>query len=385
MVNKKCKEKENKVKNKCAMKKVLFLIVLITIIHTGFGQSELGQTKGFAISQNKTCHIDLNDERIIVFSCNEGERIKFYGFDKNSLCFIIGFELSNSMRNEFKSMLTETGCKFLGTDSFPILLVLKSGQNNTYSQAEVYANEEYIFKILEFDLCGNDNTDKFGIYVERFKDVPGIESAPSYVSGSGFAISSDGVIATNYHVIEGAKTINVKGINGDYENSVTAKILITDKINDLALIKVDDHFCINLGEIPYSIKNQNSKVGENIFVLGYPLRLTMGNEIKLTNGIISSNKGFQDDISSFQISAPIQPGNSGCPLFNSKGDLIGIINAKHIGAENASYAIKSNYLVSLINSLDEPPMVKTQSTVIGKSLASQVEIIKKFVYIIGCE
>jgi S1-C subfamily serine protease len=111
----------------------------------------------------------------------------------------------------------------------------------------------------------------------------------------------------------------------------------------------------------------------------------MGNEIKLTNGIISSNKGFQDDVSSFQISAPIQPGNSGCPLFNTKGDLIGIINAKHIGAENASYAIKSNYLVSLVNSLLEPPRVNSQSTLVGKSLTSQVEILKKFVYIIECE
>jgi S1-C subfamily serine protease len=212
-----------------------------------------------------------------------------------------------------------------------------------------------------------------------------VKSTPSSVSGSGFAISSDGIIATNYHVIEGATTIKVKGINGDYTNSITAKTLIIDKINDLALIKVDDYSCKNLGEIPYTIKNQNSKVGENIFVLGYPLRSTMGNEIKLTNGIISSNKGFQDDVSSFQISAPIQPGNSGCPLFNTKGDLIGIINAKHIGAENASYAIKSNYLVSLVNSLLEPPRVNSQSTLVGKSLTSQVEILKKFVYIIECE
>lgn len=66
----------------------------------------------------------------------------------------------------------------------------------------------------------------------------------------------------------------------------------------------------------------------------------MGDEIKLTTGVISSKTGFQGDVSLYQISAPIQPGNSGGPLFDNKGNLIGIVNAKHKGAENVGYAIK---------------------------------------------
>jgi len=117
-------------------------------------------------------------------------------------------------------------------------------------------------------------------------------------------------------------------------------------------------------------------------VLGYPLRATMGDEIKLTNGIISSKTGFQGDVTSYQISAPVQPGNSGGPLFNDKGELIGVINAKHAGAENASYAIKSSYLMNLLNLMDSPPVLQKTNTLAGKSLSQQTESVKKFVYII---
>ncbi|HOS84072.1 MAG TPA: trypsin-like peptidase domain-containing protein [Bacteroidales bacterium] len=202
------------------------------------------------------------------------------------------------------------------------------------------------------------------------------------VSGTGFAITSNGLIVTNNHVIEGAKTIKVRGINGDFSRAYSAKLITTDKNNDLAIIKIDDYSFSSLGNVPYIVKSSGSNVGENIFVLGYPLRASMGDEIKLTNGIISSKTGFQGDVTSYQISAPVQPGNSGGPLFDSQGYLIGIINAKHVGAENASYAVKVSYLTNLIDLLDFPPTLQKVSSVSGKPLTQQVTIIKKFVYII---
>lgn len=201
-------------------------------------------------------------------------------------------------------------------------------------------------------------------------------------SGTGFGISSNGLIVTNYHVIEDANTIKVKGINADFSKSFNAKVIVSDKNNDLALIQIEDKSFTSLGTIPYIVKTIISGVGENIFVMGYPLRASMGDEIKLTNGIISSKTGYQGDISSYQISAPIQPGNSGGPLFNSQGNLIGIVNAKLTGAENASYAIKTNYLTNLIELLSTPPKLQTTNLLTGKPLTTQVETIKKFVYII---
>lgn len=204
-------------------------------------------------------------------------------------------------------------------------------------------------------------------------------------SGTGFGISSNGIIVTNFHVIDGAKIIKVRGINSDFNKTYKAQVLVSDKNNDLAIIQINDYGFTSLGTVPYTIKTTLAGVGADIFVLGYPLRATMGDEIKLTNGIISSRTGFQGDITSYQISAPVQPGNSGGPLFDSQGNLIGIINAKHGGAENTSYAVKTSYLTNLIDLLPSQPKLQTVNSLIGKTLTQQVELAKKFVYIIETE
>lgn len=148
--------------------------------------------------------------------------------------------------------------------------------------------------------------------------------SPSNWSGSGFALKN-GYVTTNYHVIEGANSITIKGINGDFNKAYNASVVATDRFNDLAILKIDDNSFNGYGTTPYSVKTVTSEVGEDIFVLGYPLTATMGDEIKYTTGVISSKTGFQGDVSLYQISAPIQPGNSGGPLFDSKGNLIGIV------------------------------------------------------------
>jgi len=221
-------------------------------------------------------------------------------------------------------------------------------------------------------------------YIKLFPSVNDLVIAPSGISssGSGFAITSNGLIVTNNHVIEGAKTIKIRGVNGNFNKTYLAKVIITDKNNDLSIIKIDDPSFSSLGSIPYIVKSSSANVGENVFVLGYPLRASMGDEIKLTNGIISSKSGFQGDITSYQITAAAQPGNSGGPLFNNNGNLIGIVNSKNTEAENASYAIKSSYLLNLINLLDNPPTMQKVSSIAGKPLTQQVQIVKKFVYII---
>jgi S1-C subfamily serine protease len=201
-------------------------------------------------------------------------------------------------------------------------------------------------------------------------------------SGTGFAISNNGIIATNYHVTSGATKIKVRGVNGDFSKVYNAKVIIEDKNNDLAIIQIDDTSFISLGSIPYIISSKSSEVGTSIFVLGYPLRASMGDEIKLTNGIISSKSGFQGDVTTYQVTAPIQPGNSGGPMFDDKGNLIGIINAKHLGAENASYAIKSSYLLNLIELMSTIPALQTVSAVKTMTLSEQVKIVKRYTYII---
>jgi S1-C subfamily serine protease len=211
------------------------------------------------------------------------------------------------------------------------------------------------------------------------------KSSGSYSSsGTGFAISNSGYIVTNYHVIEGASSINVKGLNGNFNAKTKATVIASDKNNDLAILKLDNENLIN-GTIPYLISSKNNSVGSSVFALGYPLRATMGDEVKLTNGIISANSGFQGDITKYQISVPVQPGNSGGPLINSQGYLIGIVNAKHSETDNVSYAIKSTYLQSIVSSLPNNITLPQTNLLAGKTLSEQVQLVKKFVYIIEVE
>ena len=110
----------------------------------------------------------------------------------------------------------------------------------------------------------------------------------------------------------------------------------------------------------------------------------MGNEIKLTNGIISSTSGFQGDVSMYQISVPLQPGNSGGPLFDDDGNVIGIVTAKHADAENANYAVKVNYLASLISNKNLDIKLADNNKIKNKSLKKKVKAVKNFVYLIEC-
>ena len=166
--------------------------------------------------------------------------------------------------------------------------------------------------------------------------------------------------------------------------SGTVTIVGCDKNNDLALLKISDSNFTGFGPIPYAISNTTSEVGEDVFVLGYPLTSTMGDEIKLTTGIISSRTGFQGDVALYQISAPIQPGNSGGPLFDKKGNVIGIVSAKHSGAENVGYAIKTMYLRNLVESCANASIIPTNNTISTLALTGKVKKEKSFVFFINC-
>lgn len=208
-------------------------------------------------------------------------------------------------------------------------------------------------------------------------------NTPKQWSGTGFALN-DGYIVTNYHVIDGAKSISIQGVKGNFDTHYAVTIVGCDKNNDLALLKISDSNFTGFGPIPYAISNTTSEVGEDVFVLGYPLTSTMGDEIKLTTGIISSRTGFQGDVALYQISAPIQPGNSGGPLFDKKGNVIGIVSAKHSGAENVGYAIKTMYLRNLVESCANASIIPTNNTISTLALTGKVKKEKSFVFFINC-
>lgn len=196
-----------------------------------------------------------------------------------------------------------------------------------------------VFKSIEFDTEG---------YYCNLTPIE--ETLPS--TGSGFIVSSEGYIITNYHVIKGAKKIIISNVNDNVSETHYAELKNIDIEKDIALLKIKN----NNYPINYSIQGKDLDVGEGIFVLGYPMINLMGTEIKLTNGIISSSSGFMNDKSYYQISSPIQPGNSGGPLFSNKGYLIGLITSKLSKGDNVGYALKASYIVDFLskNGISKP-------------------------------
>lgn len=179
---------------------------------------------------------------------------------------------------------------------------------------------------------------------------------PSRWSGSGIAIGNRHV-ATNHHVIEGATHLYIS--HSGSEETFKAEVVTYDEAHDLAIIKITDENFSGFGTMKYGFKKDTEDVGMGVFVLGYPMVQTMGTEIKLTTGVVSSLSGFQGSKSEYQISAPVQQGNSGGPLFNDNGELIGIISAKHAEAENVSYGVKLTHLYELAEGVSGVKMNKT--------------------------
>jgi S1-C subfamily serine protease len=207
-------------------------------------------------------------------------------------------------------------------------------------------------------------------------------------SGSGFFITTSGIIATNAHVIEKASKIQVTISTDKETTSYAAKVLLTDVINDVALLQITDDKFTKLTNIPYGIV-ENSEIGSRVFTIGYPLNTIMGSNFKVTDGIISSKSGISDDLRYYQISVPVQPGNSGGPLFNKDGNVIGLttakLNSQALGTpiENVNYAVKSSYLLNLYYMLPESTKLPTTSSLKSKELQDQVKILKNYVCLIN--
>ena len=204
-------------------------------------------------------------------------------------------------------------------------------------------------------------------------------------NGSGVIISKSGYIITNHHVIEDADDIEVEFILNDEVQKFKAEVVQIDKTNDLAILKILDMNFDGVGELPYNFKTRSSDVGTKVYAFGYPMALSiMGKEIKVTDGMISSKTGFDGNITTYQITAPIQGGNSGGPLFDEKGNLIGINSSgirKDI-ADNVAYSIKTSYVLNLIDILPKSIELPSNTKLESLPLTEQIKEISKYVVLI---
>lgn len=200
-------------------------------------------------------------------------------------------------------------------------------------------------------------------------------------NGSGFFLNSNGYIATNYHVVEGTTALQVNFTRNGKKESYPASVVVTDPQNDLAIIKIDDKSFSGSAPLPYGLRTRTKDTGSEVFAMGYPMADVMGSEVKFTNGTISSKSGIGGDVRVYQISVPIQPGNSGGPLFDMDGNVVGItssgLNRDYFKSENVNYAIKASYLNSLMEACPEDIILEEKADIHATS-ATLTERIKQY-------
>lgn len=200
--------------------------------------------------------------------------------------------------------------------------------------------------------------------------------------GSGFALSSDGYIATNHHVIRNARNIEVHCMNTEFQETFNAEVVAIDSINDLAIIRINDDNFVGLDELPYSISDRTARKGETIFYAGYPIPDLIGAELKTSMGEVNATNGLRR--SQYMVSVDVDRGSSGSPLFDNEGNVIGVIVSileNDITNLNANFAVKASYLLKLakgVEGLDMPHDNKTKEL----SHPDRIEAIAPFVYLL---
>jgi S1-C subfamily serine protease len=203
-------------------------------------------------------------------------------------------------------------------------------------------------------------------------------------NGSGFFIDTRGYIVTNYHVIANANEIEVDATQNGERNFFKAVVVSSDKQNDLALLKITDDKFMPYTSLPYNFKTDAVDVATDVFTLGFPAASVMGTEVKFTDGKISSKTGFNGSPETYQISVPIQPGNSGGPLFDNNGNIVGIVNSKieNVMVSNVAYAIKSGYLKNFLDAVLEKLTLPHDPSLAHKALTEKIKILTDYVVLV---
>lgn len=241
-----------------------------------------------------------------------------------------------------------------------------------------YSNEGYESLVKELNKTNRE--------VSRLKNTGRLPTVPARIEpkvdfrGTGFLIDGKGYLVTNAHVIGKMKNIYVENNKGEY---FTAAALFTDNTADLAILKINDTSYKTIVNLPYSIKRSNTDLGEQFFTLGFPR-----NEIVYGEGYVSAKSGSDGDSTAYQLTVSANPGNSGGPVINRNGEIIGIITAKDSKADGVVYAAKSKNIFRLLDELkkqnEKEASIKTPAGngLKGLDRVQQVKKMEEFVYMV---
>jgi serine protease Do len=209
--------------------------------------------------------------------------------------------------------------------------------------------------------------------------VPSIPVKPKFEANfraTGFLIDVTGYIVTNAHVINNAKNLIVENTKGE---QFSAKPVYISNNSDLAILKISDTSFKKFTLLPYSIRRSSAELGEQIFTLGYPR-----DEVVYGEGYLSAKSGYSGDTSAYQISISVNPGNSGGPVINKNGEVIGIISSKETNADGVVFALKSKNIFNALEKIKEEEEIKlpVKGTIKGLDRVQQIKKIEDCVFMV---
>lgn len=197
--------------------------------------------------------------------------------------------------------------------------------------------------------------------------------------GSGFLIDGKGYIATNAHILKGANFANVYSNNKEFKT----RIIYKDEARDLAILKIEDADFTPYKSLPFGISKLTGDLGEEIFTLGYPK-----DEIVYNMGYLSARTGYKGDTLSFQVQMNSNHGNSGGPIFNKHGEVIGVLSTKDKTADGVTFAITSKYIYKVIDEIKKTDTsaqrikMPSYSSINGLERVAQIKKVEDYVFLI---
>jgi len=203
--------------------------------------------------------------------------------------------------------------------------------------------------------------------------------------GTGFLIDSKGYLLTNAHLVKGASQIVVQNPLGEYN----ARLIHMDNQVDLALLKIEDTSYHAFNGLPYGISKTGGDLGEDLFTLGYPR-----SEIVYNKGYLSAATGNRGDTAAFQMTIAANPGNSGSPVLNNDGEVIGIVTSSQENAQGMVFAIRSKNIFRAVDSIKADSSLQQAdsslvhlhmpltSSIRGLERKQQIKRIEDYIYIV---
>jgi S1-C subfamily serine protease len=214
-------------------------------------------------------------------------------------------------------------------------------------------------KVSNLEKATNSLNAKFN----EAKNTKGAAEPAAKIGGTGFLIDGKGYLVTSAHVVRNASSVIVQNNKGQEFNT---KIIHIDPNADLAILKIDDQDFKPISSLPYGISKSGIDLGEPIFTLGYPR-----DEIVYGEGYMSAITGFEGDTLACQIAVAANPGNSGGPVLDKNGDVIGVLITRQVQAQGAVFASKSKNIFKSLDAIrNDSTVIKNDSTLLNIKVSS---------------